>query len=135
MFYSRKNFTRPELQHEKHKDFSAEIAHLDSFFDGKLVLYLFSMLHFYMLALFWFLADGHAYCLGSLKQDRWYLYTLNPLAPTPPLEELRRDQTLEILMSDLDRSVMRQFTMIESADGKTATKVVPFFSILIKSGL
>jgi len=55
LFYSRKNYKRPELQHEPHRTFSAEAALLDGMFH-----------------------DGAAYCLGAVNRDCWYLYTLNP---------------------------------------------------------
>lgn len=44
LFYSRKNFKRPELQVSPHRGFEEEVALLDSFFD-----------------------DGRAYCLGSVS--------------------------------------------------------------------
>lgn len=44
LFYSRKNFKRPELQQSPHRGFEEEVAMLDTFFD-----------------------DGRAYCLGSVS--------------------------------------------------------------------
>ncbi|CAI2354789.1 unnamed protein product [Caenorhabditis sp. 36 PRJEB53466] len=85
VYYSRKNFIRPDLQPPLHKNFDAEVEYLDSFF-----------------------ADGHAYCLGSLKQDRWYLYTFHRQVQFPASKG--SDHTLEILMSDLDDSVLTTFT-------------------------
>lgn len=55
LFYSRKNYKRPELQREPHRTFTDEAALLDSMFH-----------------------DGAAYCLGAVNRDCWYLYTLNP---------------------------------------------------------
>jgi len=55
LFYSRKNYKRPELQQEPHRTFSDEAALLDAMFH-----------------------DGAAYCLGAVNRDCWYLYTLNP---------------------------------------------------------
>jgi S-adenosylmethionine decarboxylase len=57
LFYSRKNYKRPELQQEPHRTFSDEAALLDGMFH-----------------------DGAAYCLGAVNRDCWYLYTLNPYA-------------------------------------------------------
>jgi S-adenosylmethionine decarboxylase len=54
LFYSRKNYKKPELQVTPHRGFEEEVAFLDQFFD-----------------------DGRAYCLGSVNRDCWYLYTLN----------------------------------------------------------
>lgn len=34
VFYSRKNFKRPELQHTPHRNFEQEVALLDTFFKG-----------------------------------------------------------------------------------------------------
>ena len=47
IFYSRKNFERPELQLKPHRSFEQEVALLDEMF-----------------------ADGAAYCLGTL--NRYY---------------------------------------------------------------
>jgi len=55
LFYSRKNYKRPELQQQPHRTFSDEAALLDALFH-----------------------DGAAYCLGAVNRDCWYLYTLNP---------------------------------------------------------
>lgn len=102
VFYSRKNFKRPDLQMRPHQVFEEEVALLDTFFK-----------------------DGVAYCLGTVNRDCWYLYTLNPMeednnktyrgVPEP-------DQTLEILMSDLDPEVMSIFTREESSSAAEATQ-------------
>ncbi|KHJ86341.1 S-adenosylmethionine decarboxylase proenzyme [Oesophagostomum dentatum] len=95
VYYSRKNFLRPELQPEEHRSFDAEVEYLDGFFH-----------------------DGHAYCMGSLKQDRWYLYTYHvpqPITKAP-------DHTLEILMTDLDEDVLHTFTREACEDGKECTE-------------
>lgn len=131
LFYSRKNFKRPELQVSPHRGFDEEVAFLDSFFE-----------------------DGRAYSLGAINRDCWHLYTLsrggggsgndkqflsnnnntnnmitnnnnknhkqttNVVALTPSaklnlIESLQLpdpDQTIEILMTDLDPKVMAVFT-------------------------
>ncbi|XP_055539394.1 S-adenosylmethionine decarboxylase proenzyme isoform X2 [Wyeomyia smithii] len=134
LFYSRKNFKRPELQVSPHRGFDEEVAFLDSFFE-----------------------DGRAYSLGAINRDCWYLYTLSrggggsankqflnnmknnnnnnnmnhcksnminntiqatnvaltPLADLDLLESLQLpdpDQTIEILMTHLDPNVMAIFT-------------------------
>ncbi|XP_070568458.1 S-adenosylmethionine decarboxylase proenzyme-like isoform X2 [Ptychodera flava] len=81
IFYSRKNFLRPELQVGPHKNFEDEVSVLDKIFP-----------------------NGAAYVLGRMNGDCWYLYTLDVA-----LSVQEPDQTLEILMSDLDRDVMAQF--------------------------
>lgn len=70
--------------------------------------------------------DGVAYCLGAVNKDCWYLYTLNPLTEenidkTLPAPE--PDQTLEILMTDLDPDVMAIFTREECLKASEATQV------------
>lgn len=128
LFYSRKNFKRPELQVSPHRGFDEEVAFLDSFFE-----------------------DGRAYSLGAINRDCWYLYTLSrggggsgkqeqflnnsnntmndmitnnkqqqqqqvaltPSAKMNLIESLQLpdpDQTIEILMTDLDPKVMAVFT-------------------------
>ncbi|KAG5871716.1 hypothetical protein JTB14_008542 [Gonioctena quinquepunctata] len=102
LFYSRKNFKRPDLQVTPHQHFDQEVALLDSLFP-----------------------DGAAYCMGAVNKDCWYFYTLNPLPPksmpilTAPEEA---DQTLEILMTDLDPEIMSIFTKEDCLNATDATK-------------
>lgn len=116
LFYSRKNYKKPELQVSPHRGFEEEVAFLDQFFD-----------------------DGRAYCLGSVNRDCWYLYTLNrPGVGEALVKDLAinnqtliidslpvpdPDQTIEVLMTDLDPKVMTIFTKEDSADAKEATQV------------
>ncbi|XP_034189967.1 S-adenosylmethionine decarboxylase isoform X1 [Osmia lignaria lignaria] len=96
VFYSRKNYKKPELQISPHQAFEEEVALLDTFFP-----------------------DGEAYCLGSVDSDCWYLYTLNREKSVD--EPSEPDQTLEILMTHLDPEVMALFTreVCSSADEAT----------------
>ncbi|XP_076663158.1 S-adenosylmethionine decarboxylase [Andrena cerasifolii] len=96
VFYSRKNYKKPELQISPHQAFEEEVALLDTFFP-----------------------DGEAYCLGSVDTDCWYLYTLNREKSVD--EPSEPDQTLEILMTHLDPEVMAIFTrdVCSSADEAT----------------
>ena len=57
-------------------------------------------------------------------RDCWYLYTLNPFDKivSGRLDE-EPDQTIEILMTDLDPSIMDIFTREKCANGREATKV------------
>lgn len=115
LFYSRKNYKKPELQVSPHRGFEEEVAFLDQFFD-----------------------DGRAYCLGAVNRDCWYLYTLNrrPMSgkavqdlgiPNGKLIDTidtpDPDQTIEVLMTDLDPQVMEIFTKEASVDANDATKV------------
>ncbi|CAH0400733.1 unnamed protein product [Chilo suppressalis] len=109
VFYSRREFARPHAQLKPHDNFDSEVELLDSFF-----------------------GEGRAYIMGPEK-DCWYLYTLLPLEGTvDALEKEQRevvdrcqsepDQTIEILMSDLDPAVMDIFTRAASTDATQATK-------------
>ncbi|XP_064489325.1 S-adenosylmethionine decarboxylase proenzyme-like [Ornithodoros turicata] len=96
IFYSRKNFMRPELQDKPHTSFEDEVEVLDEL-----------------------LGDGAAYCMGRINRDCWYLYTLN--APTGYGAIQVPDQTLEVIMQDLDQDVMRIFTQEGSNNSREAT--------------
>ncbi|KAG1673789.1 S-adenosylmethionine decarboxylase proenzyme [Nymphon striatum] len=112
LFYSRKNFMKPELQSDIHQDFSSEVKTLDSLFD-----------------------NGTAHCLGSVNRDCWYLYTLTPAG----YGIHDADQTIEIsffmlsavmfldchiyvLMQDLDQDKMRIFSKEICSVGSEATR-------------
>uniref|UniRef100_A0A914DKP3 S-adenosylmethionine decarboxylase proenzyme n=1 Tax=Acrobeloides nanus TaxID=290746 RepID=A0A914DKP3_9BILA len=94
VFYSRKNFVRPELQPALHRSFDSEVAFLDEFFD-----------------------DGSAYCMGSLKEDRWYLYC----SDGENTSRGRADHTLEVLMTDIPSEVLQVYSKAECKDGKECT--------------
>ncbi|XP_052809714.1 S-adenosylmethionine decarboxylase proenzyme 1-like [Mya arenaria] len=102
IFYSRKNFMQPDLQHHIHRSFENEVVHLDSMFK-----------------------NGAAYSLGRINKDCWYLYTLDEVGVSQP------DQTVELLMWDLCPKKMKIFTKEVSKDGKEAThrsgidKIIP----------
>lgn len=113
LFYSRKNFKKPELQISPHRGFEEEVAFLDQFFD-----------------------DGRAYCLGSVNRDCWYLYTLSRRGNEALVNEMSNgnnvliesfdvpdpDQTIEVLMTDLDPKIMALFTKEVSEDAKDVTQ-------------
>ncbi|XP_013790918.1 S-adenosylmethionine decarboxylase proenzyme-like [Limulus polyphemus] len=96
IFYSRKNFIRPELQLQPHTSFEDEVGVLDGLFE-----------------------DGAAYCLGRVNQDCWYLYTLNP--PDNFVGVQAPDQTLEVIMQQLDSKIMRIFTKKVCSTAQEAT--------------
>ncbi|XP_028167379.1 S-adenosylmethionine decarboxylase proenzyme [Ostrinia nubilalis] len=109
VFYSRREFARPKAQLQPHDNFDSEVELLDSYF-----------------------GDGRAYIMGPEK-DCWYLYTLLPLEGTVDALEKEQiqvnccessepDQTIEILMSDLDPAVMDIFSRASSATAAEATK-------------
>ncbi|XP_031565783.1 S-adenosylmethionine decarboxylase proenzyme-like [Actinia tenebrosa] len=93
-FYSRMSFLEPKLQHAPHQSFDQEAQWLDKLFP-----------------------NGAAYALGRINgRGCWYLYTLNSGVDEP-------DQTLEILMQDLDPDIMKEFYKNESSDVKHVTKI------------
>lgn len=56
--------------------------------------------------------------------DCWYLYTLNPLDRyVTGHVDVEPDQTIEILMTDLDPGIMKLFCKKSVKDGREATKV------------
>lgn len=112
LFYSRKNFLYPEKQPAPHRSWGQEVKFLDDNFTG-----------------------GRAYMVGRMNGDHWYLYIVSPeMALTPPRTPdgakttttstikipaglmsafkggaERNDETLEILMTDLDPENAKQF--------------------------
>ena len=53
------------------------------------------------------------------------MYTLNPLDRyLTGKVDMEPDQTIEILMTDLDPEIMKIFTKQEASDGREATKVL-----------
>jgi len=66
--------------------------------------------------------------MRSLKTvDCWYLYTLHPSEHFGK-EKSNPDQTLEILMTQLDPSVMQIFTRESSSSADQATQVFEKFT-------
>jgi S-adenosylmethionine decarboxylase len=120
VFYSRKNFLYPDQQHGPHRSWRDEVRYLDQRFQG-----------------------GSAYMIGKMNGEHWYLYITGPdtrLTPPPsPVHELEapatetkfishpqrllperatdeeEDETLEILMTDLDEKNARQFYLEDAS--------------------
>ena len=116
VFYSRKNFLYPHQQQGPHRSWRDEVRYLDKMFVG-----------------------GSAYMIGKMNGEHWYLYITGPGSVlTPPAtpeeerfvttmkylqlpgkgkgreiiddsEDEKNDETLEILMTDLDEDNARQF--------------------------
>ncbi|XP_025425868.1 S-adenosylmethionine decarboxylase proenzyme isoform X2 [Sipha flava] len=100
VFYSRKNFEHPELQKDTYRSFQLEIQTLDIIFKG----------------------TGMARCMRSSKtKDSWYLYALHPVECYGK-EKQTPDQTLELMMTQLDPNVMQIFTKQHSANANQATQ-------------
>jgi len=114
VFYSRKNFLFPDRQRGPHRSWRDEVRSLDKLFLG-----------------------GSAYMIGKMNGEHWYLYLTEPntiLTPpaTPDRKETEikmldlpasnhaiktcgdeeddgQDETLEMLMTDLDHDNAKQF--------------------------
>uniref|UniRef100_A0AAZ3PG13 adenosylmethionine decarboxylase n=2 Tax=Oncorhynchus TaxID=8016 RepID=A0AAZ3PG13_ONCTS len=96
-FYSRKNFMKPTHQEFPHRNFQEEVEFLSQIFP-----------------------NGAAYCMGRLNSDCWYLFTLD----LPEFwENKHADQTLEVLMSDLDPAIMDQFFMKDGVSANDVTRM------------
>jgi len=98
LYYSRKNFKRPELQLTPHRTFKDEAESLDEMFP-----------------------QGRAYVMGTMNKDCWYLYCVPRQGSLQP--DHKHDQTLEVLMTDLDQEKMRPFFQANCSDARTATKL------------
>ncbi|XP_069090707.1 S-adenosylmethionine decarboxylase proenzyme isoform X1 [Pleurodeles waltl] len=96
-FYSRKNFMKPSHQEYPHRNFQEEVEFLNEIFP-----------------------NGAAYCMGRMNSDCWYLYTLDNCEN---LIFSQPDQTLEILMSELDPEIMDQFYMKDGVTANDVTRV------------
>lgn len=113
VFYSRKNFLFPDRQRGPHRSWRDEVRTMDRLF-----------------------LNGSAYMIGKMNGDHWYLYLTEPhtlLTPpgSPKLDENfpetetkvlnvpeiaavpgaadEHDETLEVLMTDLDEQNAKQF--------------------------
>jgi S-adenosylmethionine decarboxylase len=120
VFYSRKNFLYPDQQRGPHRSWRDEVKFLDQRFQG-----------------------GSAYMIGKMNGEHWYLYITGPdtrlTPPSSPVHELDAtetetkymsyptrmlpehkgeedgDETLEILMTDLDEKNARQFYLEDAS--------------------
>ena len=124
VFYSRKNFLFPDRQRGPHRSWRDEVRAMDKLF-----------------------ANGSAYMIGKMNGEHWYLYLTEPhtvLTPpgTPdpnvapeeadtkllgfpgssgPAATGEPDETLEILMTDLDEENSKQF-YLDNAVGVAVTR-------------
>ncbi|KAJ5512446.1 S-adenosylmethionine decarboxylase [Penicillium fimorum] len=112
VFYSRKNFLFPDRQRGPHRSWRDEVRSMDRLF-----------------------VNGSAYMIGKMNGEHWYLYLTEPgtmlTPPASPKEEVdfhqtetkvlnfpdanprtdcnEHDETLEVLMTDLDEENAKQF--------------------------
>ncbi|KAG7289258.1 hypothetical protein NEMBOFW57_005623 [Staphylotrichum longicolle] len=128
VFYSRKNFLFPDRQPGPHSSWKEEVKFLDDTFE-----------------------NGSAYMVGRMNADHWYLYMTSPIGSTmtPPLTprssnrgsptrsskiptgivspvgaavDVQTDETLEVLMMDLDIENAKQF-YLEQASAVASDRV------------
>lgn len=118
VFYSRKNYLYPDQQRGPHRSWRDEVRYLDQRFQG-----------------------GSAYMIGKMNGEHWYLYITGPdtslTPPATPDREIQEtetkfvnhpqrmlpeqkteedgDETLEILMTDLDEKNARQFYLEDAS--------------------
>ncbi len=120
VFYSRKNFLFPDKQRGPHRSWKEEVKYLDDMFE-----------------------NGSAYMVGRMNGDHWYLYITSPTNTlTPPhtptssnggsptrlskiptgivpsfgsVGDESNDETLEILMTDLDVENAKQFYLTQAS--------------------
>lgn len=118
VFYSRKNFLFPDQQRGPHRSWRDEVRYLDKMFLG-----------------------GSAYMIGKMNGEHWYLYITGPgtqlTPPATPEEDVfptptrhmvlpektktlpssePEDETLEILMTDLEVTNARQFYLEDASE-------------------
>ncbi|OOF94375.1 hypothetical protein ASPCADRAFT_208890 [Aspergillus carbonarius ITEM 5010] len=112
VFYSRKNFLFPDRQRGPHRSWRDEVRNMDRLF-----------------------LNGSAYMIGKMNGEHWYLYLTEPntlltppaspgLESEDPVTETKilqvpangvhqtredQDETLEVLMTDLDEANAKQF--------------------------
>jgi S-adenosylmethionine decarboxylase len=91
VMYSRKNFLFPDLQQFPHTDWRVELEYLDNHF------------------------DGNSYILGPLTGDHWYLYLADY---SDSSTDTSKEQTLEIMMHNLDRTAAFNFYRKEGTSDK-----------------
>lgn len=100
VFYSRKNFLFPDRQIGPHRSWDDEVGLLDKTFK-----------------------KGAAYLVGKMNGDHWYLWIMGPSgyesaqANTKHIQmgvDNNDDETLEVLMTDLDVSNAKQFYLSDA---------------------
>lgn len=103
--YSHKSFTAPHLQKQTYRNFDSEISELNKYFSGK------------------------GYTLGPMNEDRWFIYVAD-ISKTPS-DKSEVEQTIEIIMSGLDRKSMSLF--YKSSDYEDVSNTSGISSIIPNS--
>uniref|UniRef100_A0A8C4QAL1 adenosylmethionine decarboxylase n=1 Tax=Eptatretus burgeri TaxID=7764 RepID=A0A8C4QAL1_EPTBU len=120
LFYSRKSYLQPDHQPQPHGSFSQEADFLLSLFP-----------------------DGRSYCMGDMNRDCWYLFKVvrlgtfgSPfLVPSCPGLTVEPDQTLEVLMSNLEPEAMQPFFQSDGITAQDVTKKTGIASLLPGSSI
>jgi len=101
LFYSRQSFFFPERQLHPHRSFLDEVVYLDSYFN-----------------------HGAAYCIGKLNGNHFNVYNAESRGRQKGSVSLPHDDdiTLEMLMTGLDQTKMRNFYKTEGKTSADATK-------------
>ncbi|VEU21563.1 DEKNAAC102761 [Brettanomyces naardenensis] len=90
VFYSRRSFMFPDKQHEVQKCWPNELAWLDRYFPSE---------------------KADSYVVGNLATDHWHFYMNGTNRDFQTENHIEPDQTLEILMTDLDPVAAGGFEM------------------------
>ena len=93
--YSHKSFLLPEKQPSDYKSFESEIRVLNEYFPGQ------------------------GFTLGPMNRDRWFIYVAD-LSESPSGKD-EVEQTIEIIMSQLDRKSMAQFYKSNAGEDVSVT--------------
>uniref|UniRef100_UPI00358F62E1 S-adenosylmethionine decarboxylase proenzyme isoform X2 n=1 Tax=Myxine glutinosa TaxID=7769 RepID=UPI00358F62E1 len=120
LFYSRKSYLQPNHQPLPHGSFSREADFLLSLFP-----------------------DGRSYCMGDVNRDCWYLFKVERLGtigspfldPSCPGLTVEPDQTLEVLMSNLEPEAMQPFFQSDGITAQDVTKKTGIANLLPGSSI
>lgn len=94
LFYSRRSYSRPDLQLFPHRTFEEETEYMKQHFSG-----------------------GKQFTLGSANDDNWHLYLLNN-----DLTLHTADHTFEMIMRNLDQDAMEMYYKKNDRTGASVTK-------------
>lgn len=106
IWFARKNYQYPDKQLYPHTSFDDEVDHLNRHF-----------------------SNGSAYIMGPRNGEHWHLYVCD----MKDRDHVGDDQTLEIIMTDLDETVMKQFYQADNPSflsAKETTKTSGIIDLL-----
>ena len=96
--YSHRSFVRPHLQQRAYRSFESEVSYVQTVSAFPHLNQIEELnRHF----------DGNGFTLGPLNGERWFIYVADLTQCPSNKEEV--EQTIEIMMSCLDRKIMAQF--------------------------